>query len=77
MTLASFHCSNAQGNLFDARVVEVDNLFEARDYAKAVARSLLLTPNSRDWRGCCMHVLDDLGEEIFVLPLSSMVGRLH
>ncbi len=77
MALAAFHCSNAQGGLIDARRVEVEDIFEARDYAKAIARSLMSTPNLRDWRKCCLHVSDDLGQEILVVPFSSILGKPH
>jgi len=46
----------------DGRVANVDDLIEAREYATRVARSLIATPNLRDWRSCCLSVSDDLGE---------------
>ena len=77
MAQALFRCSNAQGHVIDGRVASVSGLIEAREYATRVARSLLATPNLRDWRTCCLSVSDDLGEEIFVLPFSSIIGKLH
>ena len=77
MSQVHLHCSNAQGNVFDHRVVDVSDLIEAREYATCVARSLIGTPNLRDWRSCLLHVNDDLGEELFVMRFSSVLGRPH
>ncbi len=77
MAQAVFRCSNAQGHVIDGRVATVDDLIEAREYATLVARSLIASPTLRDWRSCYMSVSDDLGEEIFVMPFSSIIGRLH
>jgi hypothetical protein len=77
MSQFHFHCSNAQGNVLDQRVVDVDSLIETREYATSVARLLIDTPNLRDWRRCLLRVKDDLGEELFVVRLSSILGRPH
>ncbi len=77
MVQALFRCSNAQGHVIDGRVAQVDDLIEAQEYATRVARSLMAAPTLRDWRSCCLSVSDDLGEEIFVLPFSSIIGKLH
>ncbi len=77
MAQAVFRCSNSQGHIIDGRVATVDDLIEAREYATLVASSLIASPTLRDWRSCYMSVSDDLGEEIFVMPFSSIIGRLH
>jgi uncharacterized protein DUF6894 len=77
MAQAVFRCSNAQGHVIDGRVASVDDLTEAREYAARVARSLIAIPNSRDWRECNMSVRDDLGEEVFMMPFSSIIGKPH
>ncbi len=77
MAQVYFHCSNSHGRLLDRRIAEVDDLFEARDYAVAVARSLIARPDLLDWRNCRLLVWDDLGEEIFEMPFSSVVGKPH
>jgi hypothetical protein len=77
MAHAVFRCSNAQGHVFDGRVANVDDLIEAREYATRVARSLIATPNLRDWRSCCLSVSDDLGEQLFEIPFSSIIGKPH
>jgi hypothetical protein len=77
MSQVHLHCSNAQGNVLDQRVADVDGLIEAREYATSVARSLIDAPNLRDWRRCLLRVKDDLGEELFVVHLSSILGKPH
>ena len=77
MAQVYFHCSNSNGRLLDRRIAEVDDLFEARDYAVAVARSLIAGPDLQDWRNCRLRVWDDLGEEIFEMPFLSVVGKPH
>jgi hypothetical protein len=77
MAQAVFRCSNAQGHVIDGRVANVDDLIEAREYATRVARSLIAAPTLRDWRSCCLSVSDDLGEEIFEIEFSSLIGRPH
>ena len=77
MAQTLFRCSNSQGHIIDGRVANVDDLIEAREYATRVAQSLIAAPTLRDWRKCCMSVSDDLGEEIFEIPFSSIIGRPH
>ncbi len=77
MTNISVRCSTERGGLLDGRVAVVDDLAEARDYALRVARSLIATPNSRDWRECRLSVVDDLGDEIFAVSFASIIGKPH
>jgi hypothetical protein len=77
MTEVSVRCSTSRGGLLDGRVADVHDLIDAHDYATRVARSLVATPNSRDWRDCRLSVVDDLGDELFVIPLLSIIGKPH
>jgi hypothetical protein len=72
-----FHYSNAEGVLIERRGALVANLAEARDYAELVVRSLVTTPGPEDWRRWVLHVRDDLGEEILVVPFASLLGKPH
>ena len=40
-------------------------------------RALILEPGAEDWRGWVMHVADEMGDEIFTLPFTSMLGKPH
>jgi hypothetical protein len=71
----SFCCANSRGSLLDRRVSAVADLSEAHDYAKALAQSLIETIGPVDWKSCRIHVLDDRGEEQFVMPCSWAAGR--
>ena len=63
--------------MLDRRAANVDDLIEAREYATGIARSLIAVPNLRDWRNCYLRVTDDLDQEIFVVPFSSIIGKPH
>lgn len=72
-----FICSDAQRILPNCIETEVEDIGEARERATTVVRSLLAKPGPEDWRSWVLHVSDDLGGEIFALPFSSIMGRLH
>jgi Domain of unknown function (DUF6894) len=77
MAQVHFHCSDSVGRLLDRRIADVDDLLEAHDYAEAVARSLIASADLQDWRTCRLRVWDELGEEVLVMPFSSIVGKPH
>jgi hypothetical protein len=77
MTQVYFHCSNTKELLIDRSGAIVDDLAEARDHATRVVRSLTAARNLEDWRGWVLHVNDDLGEELFVVPFAFVLGKLN
>ena len=79
MAQVYFRCSNPEGVLLDQHgaAAAVRDLVEAREHAAIVVQSLIEIPNLQDWRGWSLHVSDDLGEEIFVVPFASLLGKLH
>src|SRR5262249_51864051 len=77
MTEVYFHYSNAEQLLFDSRGAIVNDLTEACAYAHRLVRTIMMTPNTEDWRGWELLVTDEFGAEIFVIPFSSALGKLH
>lgn len=77
MTQVHFRCCNAQGISMERCSAAVSDLAEAREHAAGVVRSLIMKPGSEDWRDWFLHVNDDLGEEIFVMPFASVLGKPH
>jgi hypothetical protein len=77
MAQVYFHCSNTEGVWVDRRGAILDDVTEAKDYAALVMRSLIMAPSTEDWRGWILHVSDDLDEEIFSVPFSSLLGKPH
>jgi hypothetical protein len=77
VTQVYFRCSDPEGVLLDQCAAAVRDLVEAREHAAIVVQSLIEIPNLQDWRGWSLHVSDDLGEEIFVVPFASLLGKLH
>jgi hypothetical protein len=75
MAQVYFHCSNTREVLIDRRGDMVDDLVEARDRAASVVRSLTTARSLEDWRAWTLHVNDDLGEELFVVPFAFILGK--
>jgi hypothetical protein len=72
-----FHCSNTLEVLIDRGGAAICDVTDARDHAAHVVRSLVTAANAEDWRGWVLQVSDDRGEEIFVMPFASLLGKLH
>jgi hypothetical protein len=77
MARVDFHYSNSEGVCVDQRGTAAGNLTEVREHAVRVVHSLITAQGPEDWRDWTLHVSDDLNDEIFVLPFSSMLGKLH
>ena len=77
MTQIYFHCTNSRGVLLDRYGAAVDDMAEARDHAARVVRSLIMVQTSEDWRSWILHVSDDLGDELFVVPFAFVLGKPH
>jgi hypothetical protein len=75
VTHVYFHCSSARGILIDQYGAAVDNLVEARDHAARVVRSLIVAHSAGDCRDWVLHVSDDVGVEIFVVPFAFVLGK--
>jgi hypothetical protein len=77
MTQVYFHCTSARKVLIDHCGAVVDDLAEARDHAAKVVRSLIAARSLEDWRSWVLHVNDDLGEELFIVPFAFVLGKPH
>jgi hypothetical protein len=75
MTQVYFHCSNTKKVFVDRSGVVVDDLAEARDHATRVVRSFTNELSLEDWRDWVMHVSDDQGDELFVVPFAFVLGK--
>lgn len=76
MSAVYFHCSDEQHVLLDRNGIAMD-LAEARVHAERLVRSYVMTPSAEDWRNWVLHVTDDLGDELFELPFTAVLGELH
>jgi hypothetical protein len=72
-----FHCSHTQGVVIDQHGMCVDDLIGAREEASRIIRMLIARPSMEDWRGWVLHVSDEDGDEMFVLPFASVLGNPH
>ena len=72
-----FHCSTSERVLIDRSGAALGDLAEARDHAALVMQSLIRSPSMEDWRGWVLHVSDDCGDEILIVPFASVLGKPH
>ena len=77
MTQLYFHCSNTKTAVVDRRGAVVDDLVDARDHAARVVQSFTNERSLEDWRDWILHVSDDNGDELFVVPFVFVLGRPH
>ena len=75
MSQVSFCCSNSQGAVLDRRVVEIDNLVAAREYAVGLIRSFSAMTPLGNWRSYRLRAQDERGADIFVMPFWSTLSR--
>ncbi|PJG51244.1 hypothetical protein CVM73_32015 [Bradyrhizobium forestalis] len=75
MAQVYFHCSNRREVLMDRRGTSVSDLIQACEEATSRVRLLIGATSLEDWRDWALHVTDETGDEIFVLPFSSMLGK--
>ena len=75
MRQVSFCCATSRGTVLHRCVAEVKNLSEARRYAAAFARSIVAAAAAQDWAKCRMHVRDEQGDELFVMPFWPAASR--
>jgi hypothetical protein len=71
-----FHCSDDKHVLLDRQGAAMD-LAEAREHAERIVRDFVRAPSDEDWRKWVVHVTDDLGDEIFDLPFTAVLGQFH
>jgi hypothetical protein len=75
MTHVYFHCSNTKVVFVDRCGTVVDDLVEARDHANRIVQSLSSERNLEDWRDWVLHVSDDHGDELFVVPFTFVLAE--
>jgi hypothetical protein len=72
-----FHCADADHLLIDHCGAAVSDFSEVCARAEGFVRALLMAPNTEDWRGWELRVTDALGDEIYVIPFASVLGKPH
>ena len=77
MTQVYFHCSNTKKVFVDRRGAVVEDLAEARDHATRVVQSFTDARSLEDWRDWVLHVSDDQGDELFIVPFTFVLGKPH
>jgi hypothetical protein len=77
MTHVYFHCSSAEKLVLDPRGVDVEDFIEAHQRATQVVQDFIRSLGPHDWRTWTLHVSDEDGEEIFLMPFACLLGKPH
>ncbi len=77
MTHVYFHCASAERVLLDSSGLDVEDIVEAHQCAAGVIQKLVSSHGLDDWRKWTLHVSDELGEELFLMPFTYVLGKLH
>jgi hypothetical protein len=77
MTHVYFHCSSAERVLLDQNGSDVEDLVEAHERAKQIVHQFVTSQTPDDWRAWTMHVSDENGDDLFLLPFAYVLGRPH
>jgi hypothetical protein len=72
-----FHCSSAEEMRIDRCGSDAEDLVEAHARAIQLIQAAITGVGPEDWRDWAVHVHNDEGEEIFLVPFSSALGRPH
>ena len=77
MTQVYFHRSTTRKVFLDHQGAVVNDLAEARDHATRLVQSFTSERSLEDWRDWVLHVSDDQGDELFVVPFTFVLGKSH
>ncbi len=78
MTRFYFHCTGSDWVLVDDSGTELPDLVDAHARALGIARRVMSTAaGGDDCREWLVHVSDEEGWEMFVVPFAEVIGRLH
>jgi hypothetical protein len=77
MATLYFHCVGTQEALMDRSGSEIEDLFDARARAFQVIKAIIASEGPEDWREWTVHVSDDDGEELLLVPFTSVLGKPH
>ena len=73
-----FHFTSSDDIVVDRRGTELEDMAEAHARALDAARSLMTVASGlHDWRDWLVHVTDEEGDDVLVLPFTFARGKLH
>jgi hypothetical protein len=61
----------------DRRGSEVEDIFDARARAFQIIQSMVTSAGPEDWRDWSVHVRNDDGDELLLVPFSVILGKPH
>ena len=73
-----FHFTSPDDIVVDRRGTDLVDVAEAHACALGAARSIMTAASGlHDWRDWLVHVTDEDGDEVFVLPFRFVLGKPH
>jgi hypothetical protein len=77
MATLYFHCAGTQEVFLDRSGSEIEDMFDARARAFQIIQAMVTSAGPEDWRDWSVHVRNDEGEELLLVPFSSVLGKPH
>ncbi|MGH8262007.1 MAG: DUF6894 family protein [Steroidobacteraceae bacterium] len=77
MATMFFHCAGTREVLVDRRGSEMADMFDARARAFQIIQAIVTSAGPEDWRDWSVYVSDDEGEEVLLVPFSTVLGKPH
>jgi hypothetical protein len=77
MATLYFHCAGTEEVFLDRSGSEVEDIFDARARAFQIISAIVTSAGPEDWREWNVHVRNDEGEELLLVPFSAVLGRPH
>jgi hypothetical protein len=77
MATLYFHCAGTQEVFLDRSGSEIEDMYDARARAFQIIQAIVTSAGPEDWRDWSVHVRDDEGEELLLVPFSSVIGKPH
>jgi hypothetical protein len=77
MATMYFHCAGTREVLVDRRGSEMEDIFDARGRAFQIIQAIVSSSGPEDWREWNVHVSNDQGEEVLLVPFSAVLGKAH
>jgi hypothetical protein len=72
-----FHCTGPSAVVVDQLGTVAENFRDVQARAAAIVTALMADSVSQDWRDWMVHVSDEDGDDMFTMPFSSVMARLH
>jgi hypothetical protein len=77
MATLYFHCAGRQEVLLDRRGSEMEDIFDVKARAVQIIQAMITSVGPEDWREWNVHVRTGEGDELLLVPFSTVLGKPH